>query len=465
MADPQDEKGKAAPRPAGEAARDPAARRTYATIEARAAEASEPQSPSQRQDAGPQPWDRAAKLRARLVARLARVRDGARALGPTHAAAGALGALLVAGLGLLLLEVRPGAASLADQDRRLAAVEDALGVRTSRQPSAPGQGSQTQDLRSRVDGLAQTLRDLQAAHAKLASDTRALEERLANVTQASPALTQRIARLEQSTAQLSAAANPGGGAEPADAVRALNARVEEQFAALGAEVRRTAERLETLRKETEARLAAAARSGDLAALSRQIGALEAELASLSHRDGQRAANAQRVVLALELGELKRAMERGERYVGELAAVKNAAGPAFDLTPLERHAEQGVPPLAVLTQSFRTVADRMIDAEAEPAGAGLLERLLTGARSLVRVRKAGHAPDDRSLEAIIGRMEAALKGGRLDEVVAEGKSLPPKAALAAEPWLEQVEAREKVDSALAGLEARLKTTVGGAEMSR
>src|SRR5262249_8379284 len=159
-------------------------------------------SPQRQDAAGPKPWDRAAKLRARLVARLAHVRDGARALGLTHAAAGALGALLVAGVGLLLLEVRPGAASLADQYRRLAAVGDAPARPRSRRPAAPGQGSQTQDLRSRVDGPAQTLRDLQAVHAKLASDTRALEERLANVTQASPALTQRIARLEQAIAQL-----------------------------------------------------------------------------------------------------------------------------------------------------------------------------------------------------------------------------------------------------------------------
>ena len=42
------------------------------------------------------------------------------------------------------------------------------------------------------------------------------------------------------------------------------------------------------------------------------------------------------------------------------------------------------------------------------------------------------------------MEAALKDGRLGEVLEQGKKLPPKAALAAEDWLKKVEARHAVD---------------------
>ena len=62
----------------------------------------------------------------------------------------------------------------------------------------------------------------------------------------------------------------------------------------------------------------------------------------------------------------------------------------------------------------------IDAEAEPADSSMVDRLLSGARSIVRVRKAGHAADDTSLEAVIGRMETALKDGRLADVLAQGQ---------------------------------------------
>ena len=82
----------------------------------------------------------------------------------------------------------------------------------------------------------------------------------------------------------------------------------------------------------------------------------------------------------------------------------------------------------------------------------MDRLLSGARSIVRVRKAGHAADDASLEALIGRMEAAIKDGRLADVLANAKKLPPKAALAGEDWIRKVEARQAVEQAMAEVEA-------------
>src|SRR6185295_11582942 len=115
--------------------------------------------------------------------------------------------------------------------------------------------------------------------------------------------------------------------------------------------------------------------------------------------------------------------------------------------------------AELARSFRKLANAMSDAEAEQPDATLMGRLLSGARSIVRVRKVGHNADDNSLEAIIGRMETALKEGNLGEVLAQGKKLPPKAALAGEDWLKNVEARYAVDHALAEIDNQLKTSLG------
>jgi hypothetical protein len=56
------------------------------------------------------------------------------------------------------------------------------------------------------------------------------------------------------------------------------------------------------------------------------------------------------------------------------------------------------------------------------------------------------------------MEAALKEGRLAEVIEQGKRLPPKAALAGEEWLGRVEARHSVDKAMAEVEATLKAAL-------
>ena len=81
--------------------------------------------------------------------------------------------------------------------------------------------------------------------------------------------------------------------------------------------------------------------------------------------------------------------------------------------------------------------------------------------MVRVRKVDHAPDDKSAEAVVGRMETALKEARLSDVLAESKSLSPKAQAAAQPFLEKVTARVTVDNAVGAIEDQLKTSLSSA----
>ncbi|MEI4908082.1 hypothetical protein Q8G40_28775, partial [Klebsiella pneumoniae] len=79
---------------------------------------------------------------------------------------------------------------------------------------------------------------------------------------------------------------------------------------------------------------------------------------------------------------------------------------------------------------------------------------------LRTRTMERAADDMSPEAIISRMEAALKDGRLGDVLANAKKLPPKAALAGEDWIRKVEARRAIDGAMAEVETQLKAALGG-----
>jgi hypothetical protein len=184
------------------------------------------------------------------------------------------------------------------------------------------------------------------------------------------------------------------------------------------------------------------------------------LQTFNASEADRSANASRIVLSLELANLKRAIDRGERYAEELARTKKV-GTSLNFAALDRYMLEGVPAPAELAKSFPKAANAMLDAEAERSDATLVDRLLAGARSIVRVRKTGHADDDTSTEAVVGRMEAALKDGRLAEVLANAKKLPPKAALAGEDWLKKVEARLAVEQALAEVEAALKSSLGPA----
>jgi hypothetical protein len=95
---------------------------------------------------------------------------------------------------------------------------------------------------------------------------------------------------------------------------------------------------------------------------------------------------------------------------------------------------------------------------------VLDRLMAGARSVVRLRKTHHTADDVGVEATLARMEAALKDGNIGEVLAQSKRLPPKAAAAAAGWLSRLEARYAADKAVAEIEAALKSALAGGDMS-
>ncbi len=118
----------------------------------------------------------------------------------------------------------------------------------------------------------------------------------------------------------------------------------------------------------------------------------------------------------------------------------------------------MPSLADLKKEFRATADAAIDTDAAPENAGVVHRLWSEAKSVVRVRRIDLKPDDKSTEATVGRMQVALNDGHLTDVLQAAKDLSPNAQTAAQPFLDKVAARVSVDSALAGLESQLKSSI-------
>ena len=75
---------------------------------------------------------------------------------------------------------------------------------------------------------------------------------------------------------------------------------------------------------------------------------------------------------------------------------------------------------------------------------------------VRGRLSGLMSGTSVVEAV--GVQAALKENRLGDVLAQGKKLPPKAALAGEDWLKRIEMRYQIEQALAETEAALKSSL-------
>jgi hypothetical protein len=251
-------------------------------------------------------------------------------------------------------------------------------------------------------------------------------------------------------------------------VKGDQARMQSDLAALKSETERanvalktTGESLTGLRAEIDARLSAFAKSADLTAavapVASRLSSLQDDVHGVIASEEARKTTAKRIVLSLDLTDLKRVIERGAPYSAELAKVREAAGPGVELAALDRFADKGVPTLPELRAEFKPLAYKLIDSEEQPSD-GIVGRLLSGAKSVVRVRKVNHAAEDKTVEAVVSRMETALAEDRLADFTAEAATLPQPAQDIARDFLTKVAARNSVDTALRTVEAQLKASL-------
>ncbi len=303
----------------------------------------------------------------------------------------------------------------------------------------------------KITDLESTMRNQLDALRKSVNDE--IDQRLSVASEASEAAKSGTQRMDRDLAAIKAQY-----AQLASGLDTLNADNERESATLKA----TEDGLNRLKSEMDARLSVFAKPEDVAAavtpLSGKLAALQSDVQSVVKSEESRKATAERIVLSLELASLKRAIDRGRGFEPELVQARKLAGGAVDLAPLDRFADTGVPTLAQLRQDFKQVAFKLIDAGEEPAQGSIVDRLLAGAKSVVRVRKISHSASDTSVEAVVGRMETALNEDRLGDVLQEAKALPPPAQEAAQEFLAKVEARHAVDRALNSVEAQLKASL-------
>ncbi len=342
-----------------------------------------------------------------------------------------------------------------DQIERLTKVEDKLKAMTDAGASDPAAGrlEQLAALTGKVADLETSMAtQLTALRKSVAGD---VEARIIAATEASEAAKSGTQRIDRELAGLKTDA----------------ARLNERLEVSKAEGDRAMENLKQAQQESAALKAAleslrtsVAKPSDVTTavepVTQKLVTLEANLQTVLKAEEDRRSNAERIVLSLELQNLKRALDRGQKYGPELAEVQKASNGKLDLAVLDKFKDQGVPTLPDLARDYRATANSLIDADADSAEGSVVDRLIAGAKSVVRVRKVSHNADDKSAEAIAGRMEIALKEGRLPDVIEEAKALSAKAKDAAAPFLEKVAARASIDSSVAQIETKLKSSLSG-----
>ncbi len=433
----------------------------------------------------------------------------------THLAAGLAGAVLAIGSTQVLDLGLGGTGGVSpDVTKRLAALEQ-----TATKPASTGDAQKQAATDARLIKLEDDARALNDAQAKVALEAKAIEQRLAAQGGAAGAeAVARLAKLEEqlSTMAAAAAADPRGGTrlqqlaeltgkvrevetqlgtrtaqlktemiqqldqrlakttEQTESARSLLAQrtqsVEQSVKTITEETTALRSGMDAMKADVDTRLKQAAKPADvqaaIAPVATKLTQLEASMVGVVKSEQDRNATAGNILLSLELGNLKRALDRGGKYASELAAVNKLAGGKLDLAVLEKQQNEGVPSLAILGSELAGIAHGMLDAEAEPADASIGDRMLSGIKSVVRVRKVDPAAGDKSTEALIARIEAGLKEGRMADVIELSKSLPPKAVTpSATKWLARIEQRAQIDKALSDLDASLKTSLAGGALPK
>jgi hypothetical protein len=319
------------------------------------------------------------------------------------------------------------------------------------------------ELQSRVEGVKKAFEE------RLVSEVAALDSRLAEgLTTGSGAVVQ-IATLKEGNLRLGRdieglKLEAERLQQSIEAVRGTTEDVRTEVGKLAEADARTLKSIETVTADLNGALGERVTTDNLTKtlepVTAKLAAVEADIGTLKTSESSRAEAANRILLSLELTNLRRAIERGGSFGKEMAAVMAIAPKDLDLAPLAAHAETGLPSVASLEAGFAAAANAALDAErtGDPE-ASVLDQLWSGAQSIVRVRKTGEVAGETT-EAIVARMEQRLSASDLEGVSKEAASLPaaPKAAMAA--WLGEAEARLTVDRSLASIEDGLKSLIGG-----
>ena len=292
----------------------------------------------------------------------------------------------------------------------------------------------------------------------LASEVETLSQQLAGFSaqtgsDGAAELAARLDSLETGLADVAARSGEAGS----DTV--MLAPIEERIAGLESQIAALAEASPAADPALAAEIAElrAAQSGMQASLSELQSGSEALSDKLSRLESEQAALAEQVdapsrqidvARAIAAAGLKSAIDRGGSFMSELEAFASVAPDDPAVAELRDLAARGVPSRSDLVAGYSDAASTAI-AAADPGNpdAGLVDRLMSSAMSVVKVRRVGDVPGD-SAEAIAARAEAHLFNGDLDAAVSEWNTLPEASLAATAEYGDALAARARAEKLIA-----------------
>lgn len=343
-------------------------------------------------------------------------------------------------------------------------------------------GSRDPGNAERVTALENQLRTLSARPAPSPPPPDAdLARRVGDLEQAG----QRHAALDARLAKAEAAVN--APRVPA-AVPAADPAVGQQLAAVEAANQALRQDIVDLRQRLDQVSASAQVARDTAMQSTgAASAVTADTAGELTRIGERLAIAERTIatmqpaiakaaspepdrtarIATAASALQAAVERGQPFTVELAAVRALLGDSSALQPLAAVAADGLIPQPALMRELATivVTTRRTASSKDTANTSMLDRLQASAANLVRVQPVDQPPNQQSGAGAssdpLARLEAAAARNDLSASLAAIESLPSEQQSVFAAWKNKAQARVAAMSAARELAAQSIAALGTA----
>lgn len=183
-----------------------------------------------------------------------------------------------------------------------------------------------------------------------------------------------------------------------------------------------------------------------AALEGRLSTVEQQASQLAGKvDAQ--ASQPKIALAIAASALKAALDRGAPFTAELDTFAAVRPDAPQIAILRPFAEKGIPTRVDITTGVDDAANAMVSA-ATPVDPdqGILQRLLTSAESLVKVRPIG-AVEGKGAPETVARMEVAVKQGDYARALSEFDTLPETAKTAGADFAAKLRARQEAEAAV------------------
>lgn len=163
----------------------------------------------------------------------------------------------------------------------------------------------------------------------------------------------------------------------------------------------------------------------------------------------------RAATALAAANLKSAIDSGNPFAEQLETFAKTTGSGEATESLRTFAADGVPSERELAEQWPSVERKIADALSPPQpSAPVGDQFMAGLKSLVQVRSSNSAPtSDKSDDATLSRLDAAMRSGNLRAFQSEWQTLPDDAKSASADFADKVKARltaeEIVSSTLSG----------------